>query len=150
MFSGAVATARPTVKPYDWQLGVAEVLTLGLDATVIASTGAGRTLPWALPLLLDENRDGVCLVISPLNKLGADYVCREYTDTLGTILITTLSCTGSIFRREIRRTNSGRESRNMEHPRWSCTNGMFEMFVVCAQINSHVTQDNCYTRDASW
>ena len=124
-FSDAVTAACPTIKPYDWQLDVAEALTLGLDATIIAGTGSGKTLPWALPLLLDENCDGICLVISPLNELEADHVCREHTDTLGTILITMPSCAGSVLHRETKSTNGGRESRNMEHSRWICTNGMF-------------------------
>ena len=68
-------TARyPAIQPYDWQIDIAEALALGLDATVIAGTGSGKTLPWALPLLLDENRDRICLVISPLNELEADHV----------------------------------------------------------------------------
>ena len=68
-------TARyPAIQPYDWQIDIAEALALGLDATVIAGTGSGKTLPWALPLLLEENCDRICLVISPLNELEADHV----------------------------------------------------------------------------
>ena len=68
-------TARcPAINPYDWQIDVAEAVALGLDATVIAGTGSGKTLPWALPLLLEENREKICLVISPLNELETDHV----------------------------------------------------------------------------
>ena len=59
---------------YEWQIDLAEALALGLDATVIVGTGSGKTLPWALPLLLEENRDKICLVISPLNELEAEHV----------------------------------------------------------------------------
>ena len=52
----------PTITPYDWQIDLAEALTLGLDATVIAGTGSGKILPWAMPLLLEENCDRICLV----------------------------------------------------------------------------------------
>ncbi|KAJ7506438.1 hypothetical protein B0H11DRAFT_1707242, partial [Mycena galericulata] len=38
--------------PYDWQIEVAEALILGLDAVVIAGTGAGKTIPFMMPLLL--------------------------------------------------------------------------------------------------
>ena len=42
-------TARcPAIKPYDWQIDVAEAVVLGLDTTVIAGTGSGKTLPWAM------------------------------------------------------------------------------------------------------
>jgi len=73
-------TARcPTITPYDWQIDLAEALVLELDATVIAGTGSGKTLPWAMPLLLDENRDKICLVISPLNEIEADHVRQRRT-----------------------------------------------------------------------
>ena len=72
--SSSVTALCPTITPYDWQIDLAEALTLGLDATVIAGTGSGKTLPWAMPLLLEENRERICLVISPLNELEADHV----------------------------------------------------------------------------
>ena len=74
ILSDPVTNSCPTITPYDWQLDLAEALILGLDATVIAGTGSGKTLPWALPLLLEENRDKICLVISPLNELEVDHV----------------------------------------------------------------------------
>ena len=79
MLSDSVTTLRPEIKPYDWQVDVAEALALDLDATIIAGTGSGKTLAWALPLLLDENRDKFCVVISPLNELEADLVWRRRT-----------------------------------------------------------------------
>ena len=74
LLSDTVTALCPTIKPYDWQVDVAEALALGLDTTVIAGTVSGDTLPWALPLLLEENRDKTCLIISPLNELEADHV----------------------------------------------------------------------------
>ena len=68
-------TARcPTIKPYDWQIDVAEAVVLGLDTTVIAGTGSGKTLPWAMQILLEENHEKICLVILPLNELETDHV----------------------------------------------------------------------------
>ena len=68
--------------PHDFQLDVAEAIILGLDATVIAGTGSGKTLPWVMPLLLDENRERACLVISPLKALQVDHVsCPSWKST---------------------------------------------------------------------
>ena len=69
-----MTTLYPTITPYDWQVDLAEALTLGLDATVIAGTGSGKTLPWTIPLLLEQNHDRICLVISLLNELEVDHV----------------------------------------------------------------------------
>ena len=77
ILSDSVTARCPAITPYDWQLDLAEALILGLDATVIAGTGSGKTLPWALPLLLEQNHDKICLVISPLNELEADHVRPE-------------------------------------------------------------------------
>ena len=38
----AVTPACSTVTPYDWQVNLAEALTLGLDATVVAGTWSGK------------------------------------------------------------------------------------------------------------
>ena len=70
--SSSVTALCLTIMPYGWQIDLAEALTLGLDATVIAGTGSGKTLPWATQLLLEENCDKICLVISLLNELEAD------------------------------------------------------------------------------
>ena len=74
MLSSSVTALYPTIKPYNWQIDLAEALTLRLAATVIAGTGSGKTLPWAMPLLLNENHNKICLVISPLNELEADHL----------------------------------------------------------------------------
>ncbi|KAK0475064.1 hypothetical protein IW261DRAFT_1567986 [Armillaria novae-zelandiae] len=41
---------------YDWQLNVAEAMLVGLDTVLIAGTGAGKTIPFMLPLLLDKQK----------------------------------------------------------------------------------------------
>ncbi|KAG2028715.1 P-loop containing nucleoside triphosphate hydrolase protein [Suillus americanus] len=56
--------------PYPWQLDVSEALLLGLDCSVIAGTGAGKTMPFVLPLLAQPNKH--VLIISPLDALEAD------------------------------------------------------------------------------
>ena len=57
--SDAVTALYPAIMPYDWQVDLAEALNLGLDATVIAGTGSGKTLPWVMPLLLEQNHDRI-------------------------------------------------------------------------------------------
>ena len=61
-------------KPYDWQVDVTEALLLGLDCVAIAGTGAGKTMPFGMPLLMDESRSKMVIVISPLNDLEAEQV----------------------------------------------------------------------------
>ena len=68
--------------PYSWQIDVTEALMLGVDCVVIAGTGSGKTMPFGMPLLLDENKDKMVVVISPLNELEAEQVsiyCRGDT-----------------------------------------------------------------------
>ncbi|KAI0715510.1 P-loop containing nucleoside triphosphate hydrolase protein [Cerioporus squamosus] len=60
--------------PYEWQVDVAEALWLGLDTAVIAGTGAGKTMPFVMPLLLDTTKKKMVIVISPLNELEKDQV----------------------------------------------------------------------------
>lgn len=61
-------------KPYDWQLDTAEALLLGLDSMVIAGTGAGKTLPFVMPLLY--NKASHIIIISPLKALQRDQVIQ--------------------------------------------------------------------------
>jgi DEAD/DEAH box helicase len=60
--------------PYSWQVDVTEALLLGLDCVVIAGTGSGKTMPFGMPLLLDEAKEKIVVVISPLNELEAEQV----------------------------------------------------------------------------
>ena len=131
--SASVSAMCPTITPYEWQIDVAEALALGLDATVIAGTGSGKTLPWAMPLLLEENRDKICLVISPLNELEADHVWRRCT--LGTTDLI-IPCLGSLFLSEAQNPCRCCESRYMECPREFLTKCTFQMLTICARICS--------------
>ncbi|KAJ7114322.1 P-loop containing nucleoside triphosphate hydrolase protein [Mycena epipterygia] len=60
--------------PYEWQIDVSEAIVLGLDAVVIAGTGAGKTIPFMMPLLLHPQK--FVLVISPLKILQEDQAKR--------------------------------------------------------------------------
>ena len=60
------------LQPYDWQLDVTEAILLGLDCVVIAGTGSGKTMPFAMPLLVDKTKKKMVIVISPLNDLEED------------------------------------------------------------------------------
>ncbi|KAF9071411.1 hypothetical protein BDP27DRAFT_1154110, partial [Rhodocollybia butyracea] len=46
---------------YDWQVDVAEALLLGLDCTVIAGTGAGKTMPFIMPLLVEAKEKRIII-----------------------------------------------------------------------------------------
>ena len=61
--------------PYDWQLNVGEALVLGLDCSVIVGTGAGKTMPFIMPILADPTKH--VLILSPLNALEEDQVRCE-------------------------------------------------------------------------
>lgn len=67
---------KDKIKPHDWQLDVSEALHLGLDCTLLAGTGYGKTLTFALPLLLrkrlDETSNKIAVIISPLMALEDD------------------------------------------------------------------------------
>ncbi|KLO19328.1 P-loop containing nucleoside triphosphate hydrolase protein [Schizopora paradoxa] len=59
-------------EPFGWQLDVGEALHLKLDTVMIAGTGSGKTLPFAIPPILG----GKVLVISPLLSLQYNQVER--------------------------------------------------------------------------
>jgi ATP-dependent helicase YprA (DUF1998 family) len=63
--------------PYDWQADVTEALLLNQDVVVIASTGAGKTMPFCMPLLIDETKKKKVLIISPLNELEEEQVSAQ-------------------------------------------------------------------------
>ena len=64
--------SRTGMLAYEWQIDVAEALLLGLDCSVIAGTGAGKTTPFILPLLVEMKK--IVVIISPLNALEEDQV----------------------------------------------------------------------------
>ena len=55
-------------------MDVCEAMLLGLDCVVIASTGAGKSMPFIMPLLVDETCRKMVIIISPLNELEYDQV----------------------------------------------------------------------------
>ncbi|EIW75948.1 P-loop containing nucleoside triphosphate hydrolase protein [Coniophora puteana RWD-64-598 SS2] len=65
---------RTGFTPHPWQLDCAEAFYLGLDCTVIAGTGSGKTLCFAMPAML--RTDKITLVLSPLNILEDDQARR--------------------------------------------------------------------------
>lgn len=60
--------------PYDWQLDVTEALLLKLDCIAIAGTGAGKTMPFVMPLFADITGKRMMIVCSPLTALQTDQV----------------------------------------------------------------------------
>ena len=88
-----------------------------------------------MPLLLEENHDRICLVISPLNELEADHVrttmARVQNDTNLTVA---LLFSGSFFYHEAWDTRRGCEQRHTEHSREFHTKCAFQVLVICACI----------------
>jgi ATP-dependent helicase YprA (DUF1998 family) len=65
---------RTKKTPYEWQLDISEAVLLRLDSVLIAGTGAGKTLPFVLPLLVDKTGLSKIIIISTLNELEKDQV----------------------------------------------------------------------------
>ncbi|KAJ7666122.1 P-loop containing nucleoside triphosphate hydrolase protein [Mycena polygramma] len=59
---------------HEWQVDMAEALHLGLDCSLIAGTGAGKTMPFVMPLFVES--DKIIIIISPLNALEEDQASR--------------------------------------------------------------------------
>jgi ATP-dependent helicase YprA (DUF1998 family) len=59
---------------YEWQLDISEAILLRLDSVLIAGTGAGKTLPFVLPLLADKTGRSKIIIILTLNELEKDQV----------------------------------------------------------------------------
>ncbi|KAJ6573713.1 hypothetical protein B0H10DRAFT_2104358 [Mycena sp. CBHHK59/15] len=57
---------------HEWQVDMGEALALGLDCRLIAGTGAGKTMPFVMPLFVDSGK--MIIIISPLNALEEDQV----------------------------------------------------------------------------
>jgi superfamily II DNA helicase RecQ len=61
-------------KPFDWQLEIAAAILCGEDVIVDVGTGNGKSLCFALPLLINES--DINLIVSPLTALMIDQVCN--------------------------------------------------------------------------
>ncbi|KAJ7320972.1 P-loop containing nucleoside triphosphate hydrolase protein [Mycena albidolilacea] len=59
---------------HEWQIDMGEALLLGLDCSWIAGTGAGKTMPFVMPLFVES--DKIIIIISPLNALEVDQASR--------------------------------------------------------------------------
>ncbi|KAF8214786.1 hypothetical protein K438DRAFT_1562614 [Mycena galopus ATCC 62051] len=60
------------MQAHEWPVDVAEAIILGLDVTLIAGTGTGKTMPFVVPLFVETEK--IVLIVSPLNALEADQV----------------------------------------------------------------------------
>ncbi|KAJ7274777.1 P-loop containing nucleoside triphosphate hydrolase protein [Mycena rebaudengoi] len=64
------AACNPGKVAHKWQIDIGEALELGLDCSLLAGTGAGKTMPFLFPLF--TNPDKIVIIISPLNALEED------------------------------------------------------------------------------
>ena len=55
-------------------INVTEAVLLGLDCFMIAGTGSRKTMPFAMPLLVDKTKKKMVRVIFPLNDMEDDQV----------------------------------------------------------------------------
>ncbi|KAI0764476.1 P-loop containing nucleoside triphosphate hydrolase protein [Irpex lacteus] len=67
-----------SLRSFQMQCANAVISRLG-DVVVVAPTGAGKSLVWALPLL--AVKDGICLVVTPYTSLGME--CEQRNNALG-------------------------------------------------------------------
>lgn len=81
---------------HEWQIDMGEALHLGLDCSLIAGTGAGKTMPFVMPLF--EDSDKMIIIISPLNALEVDQVRDLYLDASG-LTMTVICHQASRFRK---------------------------------------------------
>ena len=67
-------------EPHEWQLQAALKLLEGNDGVVIAGTGKGKTVVFALLGLAAKlsNTEGHYIIISPLKALEGDQVCPMF------------------------------------------------------------------------
>ncbi|KAJ7281294.1 P-loop containing nucleoside triphosphate hydrolase protein [Mycena rebaudengoi] len=68
------AAKNPGKVAHDWQVNIGEALELKLDVSLLAGTGAGKTMPFVMPLSI--NPDKIIIIISPLNALEEDQARR--------------------------------------------------------------------------
>ena len=68
-----VCSERCNNIPYEWQLDAAEAFFLGLDCTILAGTGSGKSLPFVMPSMV---HDKIVVILSPLNALEDDQASK--------------------------------------------------------------------------
>lgn len=66
------AKRNPGKIAHPWQVNIGEALELGLDCSLLAGTGSGKTIPFVMPLF--SQLDKIVIIISPLNALEEDQV----------------------------------------------------------------------------
>ncbi|KAJ7440733.1 P-loop containing nucleoside triphosphate hydrolase protein [Mycena latifolia] len=68
------AACNPGKTAHTWQVDIGEALELGLDCSLLAGTGSGKTMPFVMPLF--SQPDKIVIIISPLNALEEDQAKR--------------------------------------------------------------------------
>ena len=83
-----------------FQIKIALALREGKDVVGIAATGAGKTLSFWIPLLmaLEEGRDSMIVVVTPLNLLGKKSVEELSAAGIKAVAIDSKTATASVFK----------------------------------------------------
>ncbi|KAI0074985.1 P-loop containing nucleoside triphosphate hydrolase protein [Panus rudis PR-1116 ss-1] len=84
--------------PYPWQLDVAEATALRLNCITIAGTGAGKTMPFVMPLMTDKTKSKRVLIISPLDELENDQALRFQKMGLSAVAVNGTSYTPQLHK----------------------------------------------------
>ncbi|KAJ3756040.1 hypothetical protein EV360DRAFT_85345 [Lentinula raphanica] len=53
---------------YTWQIDIAEALLLGLDCSVIAGSGAGKTMSFLMPLFVEREKHVIIISLTALEE----------------------------------------------------------------------------------
>lgn len=69
---------------------------------IIAGTGAGKTLPFAMPLLADRTGKSKVIIVSTLNALEQDQVCLSdiQNSEIFDYMRALMKCTGCPFQQD--------------------------------------------------
>ncbi|KAJ7199390.1 P-loop containing nucleoside triphosphate hydrolase protein [Mycena pura] len=92
-------TRRDLARLFEAEFDVSEAIVLGLDAVVIAGTGAGKTIPFMMPLLLDRTK--FVLVISPLKILQEDQLTQSQANRFRKMGLKAAAVNGDTYKKEL-------------------------------------------------
>ncbi|KAJ6611146.1 hypothetical protein B0H10DRAFT_1810185 [Mycena sp. CBHHK59/15] len=76
---------NPGMTAHEWQVDIGEALHLGVDCSLIASTGTGKTIPFVMPLFVES--DKIIVIISPLNTLEVNQASHFWKMGLSAIAV---------------------------------------------------------------
>jgi hypothetical protein len=98
-----------------------------------------------MPLLLEENHDRICLVVSPLNELEANHVRQWLAFEMTPISLSRFCSQTRFFYHKAWDTRSGREQRHTGRSREFHMKYAFQVLVICARVWATAGLRCCWT-----